>query len=412
MKHFKVIFTLIAILLVGNLFAGTLTYVDSTGAYTATEWSLGVNAKTVTLPEYDRANELLSATLTLEFFIDQDLAIEYTGDAVSPVTGEGNCTAYWRDVPDQIDDVVNFTVSTTTGLQFYQPYDGVTDFGGTSGATYTGKLGDQSYAPIVYNGGDEDQFIGSSNFDLLTWTLSGFSVTGGGGNAVMQVNTAAYAKATIVYEFEGTLPVEFASFNASVTTGNFAQLTWLTHSESNLSGFDVLRSTDPNIAASQKLTQSMIAPANTVIGKKYTWIDNSSEAGNTYYYWVRSTNFDGTTSFHGPVSILIEDDNNNGTTTPVVAKVSGINSIYPNPFNPTANIKYSIPTASNVTIDVYNVMGQKVASMDEGYRSAGDNISAAWNGVSTTGHDLPSGIYFFKLMANDTVSVQKAIMLK
>jgi hypothetical protein len=84
---------------------------------------------------------------------------------------------------------------------------------------------------------------------------------------------------------------------------------------------------------------------------------------------------------------------------------------YPNPFNPTTEISFSLPEATHVRLDIYNIMGQKVSSLADDYLSAG-NHKVTWNGENDDGHPVSSGIYFYKIEANGTVECKKMLLLK
>ncbi|RMG24872.1 MAG: T9SS C-terminal target domain-containing protein [Methanobacteriota archaeon] len=79
---------------------------------------------------------------------------------------------------------------------------------------------------------------------------------------------------------------------------------------------------------------------------------------------------------------------------------------YPNPFNPTTTIQYSIQKPGHVALTVYNSLGQKVATLYEGFRNAG-NYTAQFNAT-----DLPSGIYFYRLEAGNFIAVKKMLLVK
>ena len=85
---------------------------------------------------------------------------------------------------------------------------------------------------------------------------------------------------------------------------------------------------------------------------------------------------------------------------------------YPNPFNPTTNISFSIPMALDVQINIYNVLGQKVVTLNEGQLKAG-TYNARWNGRDQLGNALASGIYFYELQAGEEYrQIKKMTFLK
>jgi hypothetical protein len=79
---------------------------------------------------------------------------------------------------------------------------------------------------------------------------------------------------------------------------------------------------------------------------------------------------------------------------------------YPNPFNPATSIKYSVAEKSNVTLKVFNQLGQKVAELVSGGQEAG-TYSVEWNAGN-----LPSGIYFYELQAGSFSAVKKLMLMK
>ena len=92
-----------------------------------------------------------------------------------------------------------------------------------------------------------------------------------------------------------------------------------------------------------------------------------------------------------------------------------LNPSYPNPFNSTTTISYELYTAGWITLKIYNVKGQVVTSLVNGIQPAG-KYQIIWNGLSATGSELPSGIYFYRLeraSAYGALSeVQKMVLLK
>jgi len=84
----------------------------------------------------------------------------------------------------------------------------------------------------------------------------------------------------------------------------------------------------------------------------------------------------------------------------------GITAAYPNPFNATTTISYSLSSTGYVTLSVHNVLGQKVADLVEGALAAGVH-HVAWNAA-----DQASGIYFVRLEAGSRIATQKIVLLK
>lgn len=79
---------------------------------------------------------------------------------------------------------------------------------------------------------------------------------------------------------------------------------------------------------------------------------------------------------------------------------------YPNPFNPITRISFSIPEAGDVTLEVFNIRGQKVATLVDGTLRGGDHI-AIWNASGVS-----SGVYFYRLTTGDAVVTKKMVLLK
>lgn len=79
---------------------------------------------------------------------------------------------------------------------------------------------------------------------------------------------------------------------------------------------------------------------------------------------------------------------------------------YPNPFNPSTSIKFALPTSGNVILKVYDQLGKEVASLADGFRNAGTYE------VTFDASKLNSGVYFYKLTANNVESSKKMLLIK
>ena len=84
---------------------------------------------------------------------------------------------------------------------------------------------------------------------------------------------------------------------------------------------------------------------------------------------------------------------------------------YPNPFNPTCEISYALPTDCQVTLIIYNLIGQKVRVLVDEYQDAGHK-SVRWDGTDDQGREVTSGVYFYRIQAADFEDTKKMILVK
>jgi hypothetical protein len=83
----------------------------------------------------------------------------------------------------------------------------------------------------------------------------------------------------------------------------------------------------------------------------------------------------------------------------------------PNPFNPTTLIRYELPEAGPVRLDIYNVRGARVRRLVAAHQEAGDR-TAAWDGRDDAGAAVTSGIYFYRLAAGPFTATRKMVLLR
>ncbi|MCX6168488.1 MAG: glycoside hydrolase family 3 C-terminal domain-containing protein [Ignavibacteriales bacterium] len=84
---------------------------------------------------------------------------------------------------------------------------------------------------------------------------------------------------------------------------------------------------------------------------------------------------------------------------------------YPNPFNPSTKIEYTLPKSSNVKIEIYNSLGQLVNILENSFRNAG-KYNLVWNGNNSSGSPVSSGIYFYRMSAEGFTLVKKMVLVR
>jgi len=120
-----------------------------------------------------------------------------------------------------------------------------------------------------------------------------------------------------------------------------------------------------------------------------------SNAGGTSMYAAIKIDF----------STASTDDN---TVTPSVARLS---QNYPNPFNPSTTVAYNLNEAGEVSIEIYNIKGQKVCTLVDDYKDVGRH-TIQWNGRDDKNQSVSSGVYFYKMKSGVYTDTKKMILLK
>ncbi len=119
--------------------------------------------------------------------------------------------------------------------------------------------------------------------------------------------------------------------------------------------------------------------------------------------------------------IIVADENNNALQKVEVEIIYSdafeipvdywLSQNYPNPFNPTTKVKFSVPVDGSVTLKVYNMLGQEIATLFDGNAQKG-TYSLSWDGKDSKGNTVSSGTYIYKMIAGDFVQSKKMVLLK
>ncbi|MEO8168562.1 MAG: T9SS type A sorting domain-containing protein, partial [bacterium] len=100
-----------------------------------------------------------------------------------------------------------------------------------------------------------------------------------------------------------------------------------------------------------------------------------------------------------------------GSSSESLPTVFALSQNYPNPFNPVTTIRYQLPSQRDVSLHVYNVLGQVVRTLVQETQPAG-TYSIEWNGLNDVGTSVGSGIFFYHIKAGDFTDTKKMILLK
>jgi hypothetical protein len=204
-----------------------------------------------------------------------------------------------------------------------------------------------------------------------------------------------------------TLPVTLSSFTALETSSNLVTLNWVTQSESGLIGYYVYKNETNNLNSANRIS-TLINAENTGSENSYSFNDTDIIQESDYYYWLMSTEQNGLISYYGPIHVktsFIGDQN------PVIPLKNGIESIYPNPFNPNTNISYTVKEPGNVKIEIFNLKGQLIKQFSN-YHNEPGKYSINWNGKNSNDINCGTGVYLCRMSFGNNIYTRKMNLLK
>jgi hypothetical protein len=245
----------------------------------------------------------------------------------------------------------------------------------TSAASYTSSIIDQEYAAT----GGRWMNISIGNIDQDDHL------------EVLYSDGIGEASPIVILDVIGQIPVELTSFSASVVDGA-VQLNWSTATEQNNRGFEVQRK-----SVNEKFVTIGFVEGKGTTTQTQSYSYNDNIAVGAYAYRLKQIDYDGTYELSDIVEIDL-------TGAPSEFTLS---QNYPNPFNPTTSIKFELAKESNVTLRIYNTLGEEVTTLlNNEIRSAG-----VYN-LTFDASTLASGTYIYRLQAGDVVLSKKMILAK
>ncbi len=219
---------------------------------------------------------------------------------------------------------------------------------------------------------------------------------------------AVHCRVNTIYKMDDPhVPVELSSFTAAISADNFVNLSWVTQSETGVLGYYILRNTESDLGSA--LTVSELIPAtNSSEQQSYIFKDSELYEDGLYYYWLQNSDLDGRVQFHGPISVEFSTANIAPPTPPLE---TGLQAIYPNPFNPIAFIPFTLADEANVNFDIYNVRGQLVRNIKVGAKASGRH-RIEWDGRDDQGRACSTGVYYIRMDAGNQSFTRKAVLMK
>ena len=269
-------------------------------------------------------------------------------------------------------------------------------------------------------------FVDANNGWVTGWAGNILYSSNGGTNWSMQVSGttsnlnsiffvdnsvgwAAGSNGTILKTNNGGTPVELISFAANhIKNDNLIELTWSTATETNNSGFEIHRGVYPANSGTQndnnewKKIGFVPGHGTTTETQHYSFTDNDVKPGKCQYK-LKQIDYDGTFEYSQIVEVEI----------PFVNEFS-LSQNYPNPFNPSTVISYRLPVIGFVTLMVYDILGNEIATLVNEEKPAGE-YEVEFNAASLpsrSGLALTSGIYFYQLKAGEFIETKKMMLLK
>lgn len=206
------------------------------------------------------------------------------------------------------------------------------------------------------------------------------------------------------------IPVELIYFNAALID-QVVNLTWITASETNNLGFEILRSiqndefvhvgfVEGKISTTEKQSYSFADDISSVLSQNHIHTSNLS-----FKYKLKQVDLDGKVNYSKEIEVTKQSP-----------ATFSLEQNFPNPFNPTTNISWQISKKSFVDLKVYDLIGNEVVSLLKGELLEAGNYNRRF---AAGDYNLPAGVYFYKLSAKSFEGgtaafshVKKMILLK
>ncbi|MDD5088061.1 MAG: T9SS type A sorting domain-containing protein [bacterium] len=198
-------------------------------------------------------------------------------------------------------------------------------------------------------------------------------------------------------EVDGPLPVELLSFTA-IPAENGIRLSFSTASETDNDRFEILRGE----RVEGEFTRIVTLPSqgNSATEQRYEYTDTDVNPGQTYWYYLADVDMSGNRSEHRGMIVSAT------ALDPVAAPSTYSLSVYPNPFNPSTTISFTLAEAGAVRVAVYDVRGRWIQTLADEERNAGGHKFAF------DARELPSGVYFVRMESGEFQGTRKVVLMR
>lgn len=241
---------------------------------------------------------------------------------------------------------------------------------------------------LTYNGDPNDAVAPSKNWSLIDDVTDGSHML-----YATPLTNSQMAKIGMDTSWT-IIPVELTSFAGNVN-GSDIKLEWTTATELNNNGFEIQRKTNKEF-----VTVGFVkGNGTTTIPHDYKFVDKQLQPGS-YSYRLKQLDFNGKYDFSKVIEIEV-----------VQGLSYSLEQNYPNPFNPETSIKFSVPQNGKVSIKIYSITGNEVATLINKEMTAGTH-EVRWNGTDVSGKVVTSGVYFVKLSSANFTETKKMMFLK
>ncbi|MBM3324945.1 MAG: T9SS type A sorting domain-containing protein, partial [Calditrichaeota bacterium] len=243
----------------------------------------------------------------------------------------------------------------------------------------------------------ERHYFFTVSFDSLADATHQFSVNVLSSSSINCAGDPVVAEYWPLVREDLAVEVEIMSFEARADSlfGTLL-LVWRVASERNNDGFNIWRSETPDtgfsIVANYLDNPSLEGIGDHSYTYAYQWLDQTVDIGKTYYYRLEIVSLTGVRTFYEPTA-------SGSPLAPPSTYVLFQNR--PNPFNAATTIEYIVPRSSRVWLAIYDILGRRVRTIEDGRVHRAAIYRVVWDGRNDAGGLVSSGIYFCQLRGEE-----------